>query len=144
MISVGAQMLCTHCQTPVPDGAAACPVCHDSFEESGGAPALPAAGLTSSPTVTPAPRHSGSSLASFPGPSTLPEGFEIGRRYRVVKLLGRGGMGAVYKCHDEELQREVALKIIRPEIASDTAIIERFKREIQLSSRVTHKNVLRV
>ena len=38
----------------------------------------------------------------------------------------------------------MALKIIRPEIASDTAIIERFKREIQLSSRVTHKNVLRV
>ena len=144
MISVGAQMLCTHCQTPVPDGAAACPVCHDSFEESGGTPALPAAGLTSSPTVTPVPRHSGSSVASFAGPTTLPEGFEIGRRYRVVKLLGRGGMGAVYKCHDEELEREVALKIIRPEIASDTAIIERFKREIQLSSRVTHKNVLRV
>jgi serine/threonine protein kinase len=61
-----------------------------------------------------------------------------------VKLLGRGGMGAVYRCHDEELQREVALKVIRPEIASDTGIIERFKREIQLSSRVTHKNVLRV
>jgi tetratricopeptide (TPR) repeat protein/predicted Ser/Thr protein kinase/TolB-like protein len=137
-------MLCTHCQTPVPDGAAACPVCHDSLEKSGGTPALPAAGLTSSPTVTPAPRPSGSSVASFSGPSTLPEGFEIGRRYRVVKLLGRGGMGAVYKCHDEELQREVALKIIRPEIASDTGIIERFKREIQLSSRVTHKNVLRV
>jgi tetratricopeptide (TPR) repeat protein/predicted Ser/Thr protein kinase len=78
------------------------------------------------------------------GAATFPEGFEIGRRYRVVKLLGRGGMGAVYRCHDEELQRDVALKIIRPEIASDTAIIERFKREIQLSSRVTHKNVLRV
>src|ERR1019366_9634080 len=58
--------------------------------------------------------------------------------------LGRGGMGAVYRCHDEELQREVALKIIRPEIASDAAIIERFNREIELSSRVTHKNVLRV
>jgi tetratricopeptide (TPR) repeat protein len=53
-------------------------------------------------------------------------------------------MGAVYRCRDEELQRDVALKIIRPEIASDTAVIDRFKREIQLSSRVTHRNVLRV
>ncbi len=74
----------------------------------------------------------------------LPEGFEIGPRYRVMKLLGRGGMGAVYRCHDEELGREVALKIIRPEIANDAGVIERFKREIQLSSRVTHRNVLRV
>jgi serine/threonine protein kinase len=74
----------------------------------------------------------------------LAEGTEIGHRYRVVKLLGRGGMGAVYRCRDEELQRDVALKIIRPEIAADPEVLDRFRREIQLSSRVTHKNVLRV
>jgi tetratricopeptide (TPR) repeat protein/predicted Ser/Thr protein kinase len=74
----------------------------------------------------------------------LAEGTEIGHRYRVVKLLGRGGMGAVYRCRDEELQRDVALKVIRPEIAADSDVLDRFKREIQLSSRVTHRNVLRV
>jgi tetratricopeptide (TPR) repeat protein/predicted Ser/Thr protein kinase len=74
----------------------------------------------------------------------LAEGSQIGRRYRVVKLLGRGGMGAVYRCRDEELKRDVALKIIRPEIAGDTDVIDRFKREIHLSSSVTHRNVLRV
>ena len=74
----------------------------------------------------------------------LPEGTEIGHRYRVVALLGRGGMGAVYRVRDEELNRDVALKLIRPEIAADADVIGRFKREIQLSSRVTHKNVLRV
>ena len=76
--------------------------------------------------------------------ASLAEGTEIGSRYRVVKLLGRGGMGAVYRCHDLELDRDVALKLIRPEIAADPAILERFKREIQLSSRITHRNVLRV
>ena len=74
----------------------------------------------------------------------LPEGAEIGKRYRIVRLLGRGGMGAVYQARDGELQRDVALKLISPELATDEGVIERFKREIQLSSRITHKNVLRV
>ncbi len=88
----------------------------------------------------PAVPGTGDSLAA----AILPEGTEIGLRYRVVQLLGRGGMGAVYRVWDEELNRDVALKLIRPEIAADADVIERFKREIQLSSRVTHKNVLRV
>lgn len=147
-------MLCTHCHTPNPDGAPTCTECHESLDESGATLAPSTAGLTSTPTIAPdrkaSPRPSlsrrtpGGSLASFSGPSTLPEGFEIGHRYRVVKLLGRGGMGAVYRCHDLELDRDVALKLIRPEIAEDPATLERFRREIQLSSRITHRNVLRV
>jgi eukaryotic-like serine/threonine-protein kinase len=74
----------------------------------------------------------------------LPEGLEIGRRYRVKRLLGIGGMGAVYQVHDQELDRDVALKLIRSDIAENASTLERFRREIQLSSRVTHKNVLRV
>jgi len=53
-------------------------------------------------------------------------------------------MGAVYLVRDSELDRDVALKVIRQEIAGNPEILERFKREIQLSSLVTHKNVLRV
>ncbi|HEY3351054.1 MAG TPA: protein kinase [Thermoanaerobaculia bacterium] len=152
-------MLCTHCQTPNPDGAPTCLQCHQNLDESGAtlAPSA-AAGLTATPTIAPARatplrassgpglsrRTPSSSLASFSGLSTLPEGFEIGHRYRVAKLLGRGGMGAVYRCHDLELDRDVALKLIRPEIAEDPATLDRFRREIQLSSRVTHRNVLRV
>ncbi|MEO8055678.1 MAG: protein kinase [Acidobacteriota bacterium] len=154
-------MLCTHCQTPNPDGAPTCLQCHQNLDESGATLAPSgAAGLTATPTIAPARtratparpssdpggsrRTPSSSLASFSGPSTLPEGFEIGHRYRVAKLLGRGGMGAVYRCHDLELDRDVALKLIRPEIAEDPATLDRFRREIQLSSRVTHRNVLRV
>jgi serine/threonine-protein kinase len=55
-----------------------------------------------------------------------------------------GGMGAVYLVHDKGLDRDVALKLIRSDVAEDTDALERFKREIQLSSRVTHPNVLRV
>jgi serine/threonine protein kinase/Flp pilus assembly protein TadD len=74
----------------------------------------------------------------------LPEGLEIGKRYRVVRLLGRGGMGAVYRVYDKDLDREVALKLIRSDIAEDAETLGRFKREIQLSSKITHRNVLRV
>ncbi len=71
-------------------------------------------------------------------------GQQIGERYRVVRLLGRGGMGAVYQVHDNELDRDVALKVIRTDLAEDPSVLWRFKREIQLSSAITHKNVLRV
>ncbi len=146
-------MICTHCQTPNPDGAPTCMQCHESLDESGATLAPSGAGVTSTPTIAPAHASSGQassrrtpagSFASFSGPSTLPAGFDIGHRYRVVKLLGRGGMGAVYRVRDLELERDVALKLIRPEIAEDQATLDRFKREIQLSSRITHRNVLRV
>lgn len=71
-------------------------------------------------------------------------GQQIGTRYRIIRLLGRGGMGAVYLAYDNELERDVALKVIREDLAKDPSILQRFKREIQLSSTVTHKNVLRV
>ncbi|HEY7575736.1 MAG TPA: protein kinase [Thermoanaerobaculia bacterium] len=74
----------------------------------------------------------------------LQPGFEIGRRYRVRRMLGKGGMGAVYLVEDRQLERDVALKLIRSDIAENESVLERFKREIQLSSKVTHKNVLRV
>lgn len=65
-------------------------------------------------------------------------------RYRIVRLLGSGGMGEVYEAEDRELHESVALKIIRPEIASNPRILARFKREIQLARRVTHPNVCRI
>ena len=53
-------------------------------------------------------------------------------------------MGTVYLARDRELDRDVALKVIRPHLAEDSRILKRFKREIQLSSKITHRNVLRV
>src|SRR3954470_731952 len=74
----------------------------------------------------------------------LEAGTVIGGRYEIVEMLGVGGMGEVYKAKDIALGRLVALKVIRPELASNPAIIDRFKQEILLSSNVTHKNVIRI
>jgi serine/threonine protein kinase/tetratricopeptide (TPR) repeat protein len=72
------------------------------------------------------------------------EGADLGDRYHVVQRLGEGGMGEVFLVRDRALDRDVALKVIRADLASHPAILDRFKREIQLSSNITHKNVLRV
>jgi serine/threonine-protein kinase len=68
----------------------------------------------------------------------------IGGRYRVVAPLGRGGMGAVYRAHDEVLDDEVALKILRPEVAGTPEMAARFRSEIKLARKVSHWNVCRI
>ncbi len=71
-------------------------------------------------------------------------GAVLGNRYEILQLLGEGGMGAVYKAADLEVDRIVALKVIRPEMATNSEILARFKQELLLSSRVTHRNVIRI
>jgi serine/threonine protein kinase len=68
----------------------------------------------------------------------------LGKRYKILALLGEGGMGAVYKAMDRELERTVALKIIRPELAVNEHILARFKQELILARRVTDRNVIRI
>src|SRR5579862_1322213 len=76
--------------------------------------------------------------------SMLEPGQLLGQRYEILQILGEGGMGAVYKARDRELNRMVALKVIRPELAGSQAIIDRFKQELLLATQVTHKNVIRI
>ncbi|MGC2853022.1 MAG: tetratricopeptide repeat protein [Candidatus Acidiferrum sp.] len=76
--------------------------------------------------------------------TVLQPGDLIGARYEIVALLGEGGMGAVYKALDREVERTVALKLIRPELASNPAILARFKQELLTAHQVTHKNVIRI
>ena len=68
----------------------------------------------------------------------------LGLRYEILELLGRGGMGAVYKAKDREVNQMVALKVIRPDLANNPAIIDRFKQELILARQVTHRNVIRI
>ena len=74
----------------------------------------------------------------------LRPGTVLGRRYEILQLLGEGGMGAVYCARDREVNRMVALKVIRPELTGNSAILNRFKQELVLSHQVTHKNVVRI
>ena len=71
-------------------------------------------------------------------------GQAVADRFRVERCLGEGGMGEVYAAEDLELHERVALKTIRPELAGDDAVLEQFKRELQLARRITHRNVSRV
>jgi formylglycine-generating enzyme required for sulfatase activity len=61
--------------------------------------------------------------------------------YRILEVLGRGGMGVVYKAHDEQLDRLVAVKLVLPEIANDDALLHRFDREARAAAMVVHPNI---
>ena len=91
---------------------------------------------------TPAP----SAVRKPPGgqPGVLDRGAVLGGRYRIDTRLGIGGMGAVYKARDLELERDVALKVIRPEFEEDPEVLARFKQEIILAREITHRNVVRI
>jgi serine/threonine protein kinase/class 3 adenylate cyclase len=72
------------------------------------------------------------------GPTSIPS------RYEVLSQVGTGGMGVVYKVRDLETDEIVALKILKPEIATDPAVQENFKRELCLARKITHTNVCRI
>jgi serine/threonine protein kinase/tetratricopeptide (TPR) repeat protein len=78
------------------------------------------------------------------GATVFEVGTVLGGRYEIQLLLGMGGMGAVYKAHDLEVDRTVGLKVIRPDLAGNPAILARFKQELVLARQVTHKNIIRI
>jgi tetratricopeptide (TPR) repeat protein len=102
------------------------------------------------PDVTRASAEAPTIVGTFGGPVNGPLriGQEIGSRYQIQRLLGVGGMGAVYEAWDEELGVPVALKVIRQELVAnpDTArdLERRFKLELLIGRRVTHENVVRI
>ena len=61
--------------------------------------------------------------------------------YRVVKMLGRGGMGEVYQAKDLKLGRDVALKVLPEEFAKDASRVARFQREAKLLASLNHPNI---
>jgi len=134
-------MQCPVCQADNPPSAAACEKCSTPF---------PLSDATISPTEH--GQSAGWSAAVTPvrpsrvGAATgqLAPGSVLGDRYEILQLLGQGGMGAVYKARDLELERLVALKVIRPDLASHPEILRRFKQELILAREVTHRNVVRI
>lgn len=101
-------------------------------------------------TMLPVPRAAAGAPAGGRRASNtiLSVGQPFGSRYLILKVLGEGGMGAVYQAWDEELGVAVALKVIRPEVLGSQAEAEelerRFKRELLLARKVTHRHVVRI
>ncbi|MBM3285475.1 MAG: hypothetical protein FJY81_06340, partial [Candidatus Aminicenantes bacterium] len=74
----------------------------------------------------------------------LTRGTIFADRYEIIEELGKGGMGKVYRVEDTKLKQEIALKLIKPEIASDKKTIERFRNELKTARMIAHKNVCRM
>ena len=130
-------MICPKCHAANPDTASRCAKCSSQISVEQNPPL--AAGSLQSDAETVADIAFSSTTDEL-----LAEGTVLAERYEVLGLIGRGGMGAVYKAYDRELQRQVALKTIRADLASQRQVLERFKREVNVCSRITHRNVVRV
>ena len=134
---------CPRCHHSNAPGTSQCAACNSSFGPldetlmADGATMLTNAGANWS-------RNTGSQ-GTFDSPAmALEEGSVLADRYEILKLLGQGGMGAVYKARDRELDRLVALKVIRPELAGHPSILQRFKQELLLARKITHRNIIRI
>ncbi len=68
----------------------------------------------------------------------------VAERFRIERFLGEGGMGEVWQATDTELHRQVALKTLHPTLAANPQVVDRFKREVMLASRITHPNICRI
>ncbi|HEY4321665.1 MAG TPA: serine/threonine-protein kinase [Gemmatimonadales bacterium] len=68
----------------------------------------------------------------------------LGDDYELLSTLGQGGFGRVYRVRDLHLEREVALKVLHPDLTQDAVVVERFRREAQLAARLTHPNIVKI
>ncbi|HKA37558.1 MAG TPA: tetratricopeptide repeat protein [Thermoanaerobaculia bacterium] len=155
-------MLCPRCGSDTAAPGGRCAVCNSPLDKD-----VATALLTPRPKAAPGPEDLTRGLSPAPasdsdlteigtppppsetgGGGPLQVGQNFGSRYQVIKLLGAGGMGAVYHAWDQELAVAVALKVIRPDaVLQPEAAAEmqrRFKRELLLARQVTHKNVVRI
>ena len=76
--------------------------------------------------------------------TVIAPGSDFGPRYRIEALLGQGGMGRVYKAYDKDLDRTVAIKVVREGAIGQSDALKRFKQELVLASKISHKNILRI
>src|SRR2546425_1770735 len=141
-------MRCPVCKRNIPENATSCPACATSFDD------VATQRLESPGARTPERNARGSD--SQAGRSTSTTSFDaiddarfvpgtmLAERYRIVGLLGKGGMGEVYRADDLKLGQPVALKFLPEHLLSDGAALARFHREVRVARQVSHRNVCRV
>ncbi len=133
--------ICATCHRDVPDGSRFCPHCANPIPS---APVIPT--MTSPPKPAEASYHSGfgSSSSDSIDDARFTPGTMLAERYRIVGLLGKGGMGEVYRADDLKLRQPVALKFLPEALSQDPKKLERFLHEVRVARQVSHPNVCRV
>src|SRR6266851_1098346 len=113
-------MECLKCHTPLPNGSKFCYAC--GADVTGG----------------------GTMGASATGTEALMQRLQrlVEGKYKVERMLGKGGMGAVFLAHDLTLEREVAIKVLPPDISMDEHIVKRFQQEAKMSAKLDHTNII--
>ncbi len=132
-------MNCPRCQKEIPSDASSCSACGFSFDDATQRldPAAPSRKQDEKQSRAPVSFDSIDDARFVPG--TM-----LAERYRIVGLLGKGGMGEVYRADDLKLGQPVALKFLPDHLLSDGAALARFHREVRVARQVSHKNVCRV
>ena len=142
---------CTACASPVTDTQRFCPACGTGLDvaddPTGTAPRplVPRSDSPSPPRASSTPRSPRASgpAGARPGERFAP-GTVLGERYRIVGLLGRGGMGEVYRADDLKLEQPVALKFLPRALEGDALRLERLYGEVRMARQVSHPAVCRV
>ncbi|NIM57364.1 MAG: protein kinase [Candidatus Aminicenantes bacterium] len=118
-------MKCPKCNFENPDTQRFCGDCGTQLPPSEGVPASPTKTLEA-PT------------------EELTRGATFASRYEIIEELGKGGMGKVYRVEDKKIKGEIALKLIKPEVAADKKTIERFSNELKMARMISHRNICRM
>jgi hypothetical protein len=146
-------MKCPVCTQEIAEESLSCPSCgielKDSYAKTRILPddSKPRSGRTSPPAgKSPLPsRHSAAhTLSDSLDHARFIAGTILNERYRVIGLLGRGGMGEVYRAEDLTLEQPVALKFLPEALLADGAALARFHREVRVARQISHRNVCRV
>jgi len=147
-------MFCPACHQTVPASASRCPACGAAATEDPEATVMPEdlepTQVRLGEAATQALPNGEWSKAATASDKTAYQRISssdkkvLGGRYEILKTLGEGGMGSVFKARDIEVDRIVALKVIRPELAGSADILRRFRQELVLARQITHRNVVRI
>jgi len=125
---------CARCSAEVSVGSRFCPACGAGLSTSSESPTEFASDAGAARRI----------VTSSPGAAAFAPGEVVAERYRIVGLLGRGGMGEVYRADDLRLGAAVALKFLPREVERDPRALERFHAEVRTARQVSHPHVCRV
>jgi serine/threonine-protein kinase len=140
-------MKCPACTQEIAEESPSCPSCGAGLENSDAKTRIlpdDSKPRTTGKSATPSRASAAHTLSDSLDHARFVAGTILNERYRVVGLLGRGGMGEVYRAEDLTLEQTVALKFLPEALSADGAALARFHREVRVARQISHRNVCRV